>query len=401
MTNSSDSGRDILRERPFYFMINFWGEEFRSLFLNYCLASLLSPRNIPALVNKESSRFIIVAPRADLEALDRAPMIAELRKHIATEFIEVSDPNAVPKQRRSANFNYEMNAHGYKLAADYAFRNKGYGCYLCPDTMLSDGTVVRLQERARKGAKAVMVAALRHEQVGMLRALESVISCGKPICLAPRDLMRLALAHLHPQVLRHDWTSDNFSTQPGFSVWRVPGGDGIILHSMRCNPLLISYADLTEHRTDSRFGGPDRIAMDDDYIFNNFGAGEGVQIVTDTDEIAYVSFTPSETAVPLDTTGGEMSKRICLRVSAQTGMLDPLQRRLFRTHGRFHSGDITPEWSAMEQQIDAILDATLAAPPSAFDRLWQRYAARGVRRLLASVWQRLAGGVGLKAARQN
>ena len=36
-------------DRPFYFMVVLWGERFRNYFLDYCLASALSPGNIPAL----------------------------------------------------------------------------------------------------------------------------------------------------------------------------------------------------------------------------------------------------------------------------------------------------------------------------------------------------------------
>ena len=37
------------RERPFYFIVVLWGERFRNYFLDFALASALSPGNIPAL----------------------------------------------------------------------------------------------------------------------------------------------------------------------------------------------------------------------------------------------------------------------------------------------------------------------------------------------------------------
>jgi hypothetical protein len=386
MSQRTQPGPDVLKERPFYFMMNVWGDEFRWMFLNLCLASLLSTRNIPALVNKTDSRFLILSPREDLDALASEPLIAKLREYITVQFIEIPSPGA-------GDDKFDLNTFSYKLAADLCFDKKAYGVFLCPDTLLSDGTVVALQERARQGAKVVLVAALRHDQRAIISELKQSrdINLGAPLCFPPRAMMKLGLAHLHPQAFLHDWSGGTFNRYPGFALWRVPGGDGLILHTMRWNPLLISYADIKSHQTWSRFGGTDHIGMDDDYIFNNFGDGEDIQAVTDTDEIAYVSLTPTETGASHDITHGEFNKRTCLRVMAYGRTMDPLQWRLFRAHIRMHSGDITPVWTALEGRIDAILHASLARRPSSFDKAWQSYGARGLSRLAVAAWRRLTG----------
>jgi hypothetical protein len=149
---------------------------------------------------------------------------------------------------------------------------------------------------------------------------------------------------------------------------------------MRWAPLLINYATLDTHVTWSKFGGADHVAFDDDYIYNNFGVSAAVQAITDTDELAWVSLTPSTIAIPSETTRSAFSKRICLRVNAQ-GMMDALQSHFFRYHIRMHSGPITQDWHDCERQIDFILDSCLGRSPSTFDKLWQRFGARGFRKL--------------------
>jgi hypothetical protein len=67
----------------------FWGEKYRWFFLNLCLRSLLSPRNIPALVNKRASRFVVFAPRVDLDAIEKTPIVSLLRQHIELQAIEI------------------------------------------------------------------------------------------------------------------------------------------------------------------------------------------------------------------------------------------------------------------------------------------------------------------------
>lgn len=389
MTGSDHTGaEDVLAIRPFYFMMNFWGDDFRWMFLNLCLASLLSSGNIPSLTNKTAARFLIIAPRKELETIDDEPLIKALRRHIQVQHVEIPNPETVKDK-------FDLNTYSYKLAAEIAHANNSYGLFLCPDTLLSDGTIVALEKRARAGAKAVLVAALRHDQDGILRALASKdIELGKPLTLPPRALMKLGLDHLHPQAFMHDWDGDTFSTRPGFCLWRVPGSDGLILHTMRWNPLLISYADMPRHETWSRFGGTDHIGMDDDYIFNNFGDSPDVHAVADTDEIAYVSLTPARVAITNDITSNTFSKRICLRVCAAADMMDPLQRRLFRTHIRMHAGPITEAWIRRESEIDRILDSCLAQPPSRFDRFWCRYGARGIGESLRRALFRLMTALG-------
>jgi hypothetical protein len=384
MTNDRQPNQHALDNHPFYFIVNFWGEEYRWMFLNLCLASLLSPGNIPSLVNKANSRFLILAPRADLNAIEGTQLMELLRNHIQPELIEIPSPDETKNK-------FDLNTHSAKRGAEIAFANKACGVFLCPDALLSDGAVISLQERARKGAKAVLATALRHDQSRFLAELRdsSAVELGKPLCLAPRELMKLGLDNLHPQVGLHDWDGKTFNAYPGFCVWHVLGGNGLILHTMRWAPLLINYGNLQTHVTWSKFGGADHVSFDDDYIYNNFGSSNDVQAITDTDELAWVSLTPADTALTNDTTSSIFSKRICLRVNAQTGTMDPLQWRLFRHHIRMHSDAITEIWEDREREIDQILDSCLARSPSRFDKLWQRFGARGLRKLARAGLARL------------
>src|ERR1700761_9260865 len=56
-------------DRPFYFIIVLWGRTFRNYFLECCLASLLSPGNIPALNTSTRSKFLIATRPDDWAAL--------------------------------------------------------------------------------------------------------------------------------------------------------------------------------------------------------------------------------------------------------------------------------------------------------------------------------------------
>jgi hypothetical protein len=240
--------------------------------------------------------------------------------------------------------------------------------FLCPDALLADGAVVHLQDRARFGAKVVLVAALRHTQETFLADLYAHPSyrADQPLVLSPRELVGLSLPHLHPQTLLRDWDSDHFSVCPGFCFWRAPDQEGLILHNTRWGPLLFSYADLVRHDTKSSLG-EGCLSVDDDYVYRNYGQSSDIQVITDSDAVTYVSLTPACVAAPEATTTGSLNKRVCMRINAYSGIMDPLQWTLFRKHIRFHTRDITSAWEKKERAIGRTLERTLRSSPSSFD----------------------------------
>ena len=240
----------ILEERPFYFIVALWGAEFRSFFINLLLPTLLAPGNIPSLANKSGSCFLIATPRSDWTALQDEPLMGVLRSHI--HVVPINMPEVAPGDDK-----FVVMTRAHKLAADLAIEANAFGIFLCPDTLLSDGTVRRLQERAAAGAKVVLIAALRHQQESFLADLyaSTAYAPNKPLVLSPRELMELSLRHLHLQVIRRDFDSDEFAIVPGFCLWRAPDQSGLILHNTRWGPLLFSYGDLNVHHSASNLCG--------------------------------------------------------------------------------------------------------------------------------------------------
>lgn len=354
----------ILEERPFYFIVALWGAEFRSFFINLLLPTLLAPGNIPSLANKSGSCFLIATPRSDWTALQDEPLMGVLRSHI--HVVPINMPEVAPGDDK-----FVVMTRAHKLAADLAIEANAFGIFLCPDTLLSDGTVRRLQERAAAGAKVVLIAALRHQQESFLADLyaSTAYAPNKPLVLSPRELMELSLRHLHLQVIRRDFDSDEFAIVPGFCLWRAPDQSGLILHNTRWGPLLFSYGDLEVHHSASTYAGEGHVSVDDDYVYRNYGTSDDIQVVTDLDEITYISLTSTRELTKEATTAGYLSKRVCLRINAFSGIMDPLQWKLFRLHVRLHTADLTQAWKAKETEIDEALDKAVGKSPSALDRL--------------------------------
>jgi len=67
---------------PFYFIVTFWGRQYREWFIKYALSSLLAPNNIPALRHRAECKFLICTTLEDWAALEYEPTFALLKTYI-------------------------------------------------------------------------------------------------------------------------------------------------------------------------------------------------------------------------------------------------------------------------------------------------------------------------------
>src|ERR1700677_550261 len=98
-------------DRAFYFIVVLWGERFRNYFLNFCLASALSPGNIPALKTSPRSRFLIATRPEDWAAMRASEMFGLLKRYVDPVYIEVP---ACPSGRSA----YQHMSIGHRLACE-------------------------------------------------------------------------------------------------------------------------------------------------------------------------------------------------------------------------------------------------------------------------------------------
>ncbi len=345
--------------RPFHFIVVFWGDAFRDYLVDYCLPSLLSPGNIPSLT-RGRHRFIFCTTAADWGALVRTPIFALLERHIEPLFVEI--PPAPPGQSGC-----EHMGVGHKRAAEIVHREQGYGVFVTPDLMLSDGSVAALERRARAGSKVVLCAAIRFGEEPLFEHFRAagVIPngdrpLGRALTVTGRQMVAAMMGSFHSETARYGWESPAFTDFPAACWWRVPDEDGIVIHSLSWVPLLVDYGVVDEHDT-SAF---DTWTLDADYIYRNFGERDGVHIVTDSDEIMLVSWTPladrpqSLAPNPLKRLPvlGDWVKGAILRGAMTSGVFDPLKQRIFFKPVRWHARGLTPAWERTEGRAARILD---------------------------------------------
>lgn len=312
--------------RPIDFCVVFWGEEFRGYFLEFCLASLLSPKNIPMLENREDSRFLICTTREDWEGMQTHDLFRMLARTIQPVWLEL--PPA-----RAEETKIQRMSRGHKLIAEILHTAKAYGSFLYPDTVFADGCVTEAQEWAKSGKKVVLANCPRFANEGFLAALtaQGIKRQGEPIVLKPAELIAIALPHIHSETLRYEWDAPFFySRSPVVVWWRSPGG-GVLMYSTCWAPILVDYAGLPIHDTTTL----EKWTIDGDYIYRNFPNRNDVYAST---TMTLISFTPESrlSYLPLRRLrtdylprADRWFKEMNLRSFVFSRAMDPLKRELF------------------------------------------------------------------------
>ena len=346
--------------RPLYFINVFWGEEFTAHFVDLALRSLLFPGNLPSVENKAESRLVVCTTAADRARLEQVPAFQRATGIVPAEWIMIEAPES-PRRK------YLGMSAGHQKASDLAFRRGAVGIYVTPDAMFSDGSVRHVQKKIAEGCSCLLAPALR---IGLEPFLEGLRRCpgyiagnpDSPPVLDGRALARLALAALHPESARYDWESPHFSHFPVSAFLWNRAHDGILLHTFSWSPCLLDYAALAHHDS-STF---EQWTLDGDYVYRNFGRSPEVQVVSDSDDLLYVGFTPIDER-PERLLRNRM-KTATLGDLAHSAIMDPLKRDLFRVPVRMHAGAIDAEWGNLELR-GAEIAAAAASQPGAASRL--------------------------------
>jgi hypothetical protein len=383
-------------DRVFYFIVVLWGERFRKYFLDFCLASALSPGNIPALKTTARSKFLIATRPEDWAAMRGSKMFQSLERYVEPIYIEIPP---CPADRSG----YQHMSIGHRIACEMAHRDRAYAVVLTPDCMLSEGSVARLQDLARVGTQLVLTAALRFGEEPFLAHLHDLGVLtgqnrgedGAPLVITGRQMVHAAVNGFHSETLAYEWDAPGIMAISPAAWWRVPGEDGIVLHSLSWAPLLLDYGAIGDHDT-STF---DQWTLDGDYVFNNTKALKQIHVVQDSDELFLASWGPlaeravTKTRFPSDKfLAGHFFKQ-----SFYSGFFDPLKRRLFFLPVRWHSKPLSDKWDGVEQHAMRELLCWVRppdegpagmAPEPAIKRLWSaiKNVPLSILRTLAYVW---------------
>lgn len=342
-------------ERPFHFIVVFWGEHFTSNFLNYCARSMLAPGNLPTLSTQQQSKFLIATRPDDWKRVEASPVFSELKKFIEPVFIELPPcPPATPAVLHMGI--------GHKQACAIAYNDRAYAAVITPDSILSDSAVRNLQAHAANGFELVWVSALRFGEepfLGHLKALGCLperydADSSEPLIVPARDMAFAAINGMHTETLSYEWEASYFARRPSAVWWRVPGENGVLVHCLSWAPLLFDFSIVEKHDTTAL----ESWTIDGDYVFKNMGRYPKAHIVQDSDEIFYGSWSPlADRPLRLEPrlesrfrVANLINRSHGFREDFYSPMFDPLKRRAFLCPVRWHANPINSSWRVTERR---------------------------------------------------
>ena len=341
--------------RPFYFTVVFWGAEHRAYFTDLLVASLLSPNNIPALKKERRSKFLIVTTLQDWRALQDHVLFRRLCLYVEPIFFEMPFP-------QKGDLKMLVMSKGHKQVSMKAYEDQAYGVYVTPDLVLSDGSVSAMERLAEEGKKVVLCVAIRFQQETILPELEQkgFLAPGCPLSMSSRELMDVALKHLHSETLRYEFEAPYFADSPISVYWWTVPGQRMIIHSFSWAPLVVDYGALKHHDTQTF----ENWTLDGDYIHRNFPNPGDVYVVTDSDEISLVSFTKEAdlhfdlVPEPKKAQYGILThvyKVGLIRALKDSLIMDPLKRYIFPKGVLLHSDASDPHKSEEGKHVEQVI----------------------------------------------
>ena len=320
----------------FHFITGVWGESYTGLFLQAVLPNQLTPGNLLFFRDKPgAATYKIYTTRPDAERIRAARCYAELAQAVRVEFVYLENMDLGAK--------YAALTECHRRAIGAADEVEAALVFLSPDAVWSEGTFQRLWQLGQAGTRVVMVGSIRLVKetfVPQYLAQHASTDCSAPV--TGRQLVGLALQHLHPLSESLFWDSPRFSSGPSHLYWRV-GAEGILLRCFHLHPLMVNpvVRGLLPSST-----------VDADYTPLACPDPQSLYVVEDSDEIACFEISREAqfgTFAPRRFSAADTAFYARYWTQAH-------HRKFVRHPIRFHASELSPQWQDVERASDRVLD---------------------------------------------
>jgi len=342
-----------------------WGAQYTKAFLDFCLPSLLAPRNIPALATLRPCTFVVLAPERDAEIIQKSPLWSLLQHYSSVSIVAIDDLIS-----RSSSTVLTL---AYALAIRRAGARVLETCFIpiVADYIFAEGALLAAAERIAKGARAVLAGNFLISREGAVPKLEAAKDTAGILTIGPRDLVALSLRSLH-QATRDDMVPENRQVRANANRLLWPAGDTCIIGRF----YLMHMIALHPQTTDFVIGAPSDYSL----VPELCPSGE-VARLSDSDEYFVVECQPNATTTAKAT-----------RISAVSfaRQLSKWATALHHENARypliFHSGELPAEildsMDSSERFVRQVEEASVAPMPFRDHPRW----ARSLDYHIATAW---------------
>jgi hypothetical protein len=320
-----------------HFITAVWGRVYTDLFLQVVLPNQLSAGNLLYFRDKpDSVTFKIYTTKADAEYMRTSPCYAQLTAAVPVEIVHLDDVDLSGK--------YTALTECHRRAIRSADAAGAALVFLSPDAIWSDGTFKRVWELGQAGTRVVMVGSIRVvKETFVPEYLAQHFSPDECSAGVPaRELVKLAMRHLHPLTESLFWDSERFGLGPSHVYWRV-GDDGILARCYHLHPLMVNplVRGLLPSST-----------VDADYTPLACPDPQSLYVAEDSDEIAGFEISAREQF------GNFKARKFSAADTAFYARYwtQSHHRKFVRHPIRFHGSSLSPQWQEVERLSDRVLD---------------------------------------------
>jgi hypothetical protein len=255
-----------------------WGHRYVRQFLEVGLPTLMAPGNVPALAQSLPSEFAILTSAADESYIRRHPAFLRLDRVCRASIQPIDHLITAGNNSTTLTLAYTeaVRAAGPSMLDTCFF-------FLVSDYIVADGSLASVLARVRAGAGAVLVGNFQvtaEEAMPWLR--EGIGPDAAGAAISARELMRFALAHLHPATVANTVNASlTHNAHTNRLFWRVDDqtllGRFYLMHMIAVRPETIDF----------------RVGASWDYSFVPEMCPSGnVSVITDSDEYLVVEMQP-------------------------------------------------------------------------------------------------------------
>ncbi len=311
-----------------------WGEGHTKLFLEVGLPSLLARGNIPRLAEVSRVNYLIYTKKSDFTAIKNASIFKDLERIIDVSIHVFEDIYPNPHSAMS-----ECHKQGFS----YAVKNNGYAVFIPPDCIWSHSSLAAMYNIVNRGYKIIHMSGLRLVRESFCAELKPSPST---LCLSSRELVTIALRHLHPITLSHFFNEYTGGLMPANLFWGVEQNN-ILARCFHLHPLMV-YG--TKRKCDFKS------TIDDDLGLVFDAAEHDEYVVTDSDELIAFEISSLSHQVLAAYRKGNIDDivswaKVCTNIKHRDLIKNPIY---------IHSDDIVDDiWERVEEESSAVVSTVL------------------------------------------
>jgi hypothetical protein len=201
-----------------------------------------------------------------------------------------------------------------------------------------DGSLRHVSDLLEQGKRVVVAPGVRLSRAPFVTARERL-----PFTLTNRELVKLAMRHLHPTIRASFWAGPRSNVIPSNLLWRAPRG--LIVHGYQLHPVLVWPTNPNVLPTD---------AVDGWWLHGCCPEEpeSSFHLIQDSDDHVCFELSPEGSRCEFIVDTPQSVSRMVKWAEVSTV---PLQRWWSCKPIRLHFGDVTPEWQPIEERAAAVL----------------------------------------------